>query len=70
MILPRAHRINRPDGKKSSLADLMIRITGIFAVIHARQLVVMMLIHWTAIIRMIPVSGENAAGDGEQGDAG
>ena len=48
----------------------MIRITGIFAVIHARQLVVMMLIHWTAIIRMIPVSGENAAGDGEQGDAG
>jgi len=70
MILPRARGINRPDGKKSSMAQLMIRITGMFPVIHARQLVVMMFVHRTAVIRMIPVSRENAPGDGEQDDAG
>jgi hypothetical protein len=48
----------------------MVRIAGMFPVIHACRLAVMMFVHWTAIIRMIAVSGENAAGDGEQGDAG
>jgi hypothetical protein len=71
MIMPRADRINRTDRKNSLLASPMIHVSRMFRMIHTCRMVIMMFVSRTIpIIRMTPVSPENTAGSGEQGDAG
>jgi hypothetical protein len=49
----------------------MIHITRMLSLIRAGRMFIIVSIAWTIpIVRVITVAGENAAGGGEQGNAG